>query len=423
MPDENNNIEEQKKMQPENIGNGEVDPGTLISSVEPYLGSNNPEKRPLNPELGFTDDMSPELVDSLVDRFLGEGTDPYLPDDEAKKRLDGDGGDKKTDESKPEDKDETGDHVPVDETDASKEEKEYEEKFFGVTGITQEVFGDLKPEYQTKLVDAYEGINQESEATKEVQAKNEELQAQINSYANDAVMLARKKEIDTGQTHTAQNSLQPFTEDEIDQVVDADDRDKAFNDIAKQKMRKALAGERLVLDHKRDEEKLFEDVRDIFDGLGDMDSRLKMGKKWKDLVITDKDYKKAEDIKDTISRYSLNLTQIKAMGKEKVYNLIAMDKGWEKERDKKLIVNERKRLLDKYKKAEPAKMIPHSQGTQNQGNENPKGVDRKGLTDEIASGNLNRYAKLLSKANENMDTDMLEVLNACYDKGMSKSKR
>jgi hypothetical protein len=99
----------------------------------------------------------------------------------------------------------------------------------------------------------------------------------------------------------------------------------------------------------------------------------------------------------------VTLEQVQAFGPKKLYAMYAADKGWDKERDKKISEKAKKTLLDKLRNPEKARTLDAGQPSiEPSTNDTSLGFSKDALIDDISQGNLANWEKALEANDGNV---------------------
>ena len=398
-------------------------------SLNEYLGSENvnPDQRPLRPV-----DRSMFSSKEQFDKYILEaGDDAFLSDEEiAEMQKDGDkeDGDKEKDEKSSEDKKEKDDK----EDDKEKGTEEETKAFFDKVGVTAEEFDALPLKIQERLAEGYSKDVEESTKVSEVEKQYTELKATIEAFEKDPVIAARLEEHATGRQYTARDLPMP-TDQEIEQLMDAavDEKDfkKSLVEFMVSKADQVIKVERSVVEQKAAVEQLNKDVSKVVS---------EMIEKEKRLGITEKDFSKINEqhpeyeawkgeqgLYGFFKKNNFTLAQIRDMGSDKLLTLLSNERGWDKERDKKIHQQGAKALLAKINEAKSKartidmgkrSALPKPGGALG-------GYDSDSLVAEIASGSLGTWERLLEKADQSGDTKMLGELFSIREKAQAEHQK
>ena len=365
-----------------------------------YRGSKkvNPDQRPVKEFV--REGMTQEKIDALIREA---GPEIFLSDEEIA-ALDKKG-EKKGDEAKPSDKKET-----------SKEEKKGDEdpteldpdEFFEKTGLDKETFSTLPEKTQEKLAEFFETHGKRNREFSEVQKKLDAAKTDIAELNKDPVFVARLEELRTGKAFVAKE-LPPVTAEELEKLdalflqEDKTNAQKYLNDIIKARAAVAIQGERAVLDKKMFTEKTYDKSHEILRELGKIDKRLEITElDHRNINEGHKDFKTVTDILSFCKKHDITHVQVGKMGAEKLYKLIAADKGWDKERDKKIYNDGAQTFLQKLKNPTMARTLDQGDRSSSALAGHTQAVaSREQLIDEISKGNYSNWDKAMEASDMN----------------------
>ena len=388
-----------------------VDAGTL-DDLSSYIGSEkvNPDKRPLK---NFKrDGMGKDEIDKLIEISGGE---LFLSDEELAKIEKP----VKTEEKEVKTEGET--EIPAEDL----EIKEFLDKI----EISQDEFNALPKKVQEKLVNS----NIEPDNTELVKLKedHEKLKSSLKVLVDDpyiaAAIEARQEEIKTGKKLMA-SDLPDITDkeiDDLDSLLAAGSKDaarKMINDIISKRAQDAVEVERSVYAAKVERRELERDATTIFKKVCSIDKRLSTkidSDNWNEVEIP------ADDGAMKVIKYcvdnNISLAQVKKFGADKLYKLITVEYGWDKERDANIAKSSREELLRKLRNPEKAKTILQGRSPQTPVSGNGlTGVNRDELVEQISNGNPSNYIKLL-EANDG-NPKMLQMLDQIRTEGEKRGR-
>ena len=114
---------------------------------------------------------------------------------------------------------------------------------------------------------------------------------------------------------------------------------------------------------------------------------------------------KINDFKEVVSILSskgiTSGKQIVDLGADVVYNIIAMEKGWSKERDDTIVAETRKRLLQKLKNPTMAKDGKTHARSLKQGKrqvEQYSGLSKKQIVSDVLNGDTTKFDELVERS-------------------------
>lgn len=416
-------------------------PPVIENPLENYVGSKevNPEQRPLKKI-----DRKAFGSKAEMDRFIQEAGKELLMSDEdiasdkkaaeeiAKKEKTP--GDKKTvdgKEGKPGKRDEGG-KFKKGETVEDNSEEDATKAFFETTGIDEKEFAKLPEKIQEKLVEGYSKGFEATGKTGEIEKQHGELKTQVTNLVKDAVIAARLEEIATGKSFVAKDLPVP-TGIEIENLMEAAGDKAGFQralvEFMSKKAGDVIAVERSVIESKARREKLESEAMAVVNEMVALEKRI--GITEKDIKNVDEKHAEYEAWKgenglfNFFKKHRLSLSQIKEIGSEKLLTLLAKDRGWDKERDKKVYAQGAKALLAKIKEAagkartlDMGKMSASPEAENNQ-----RGYDRNSLVSEVAAGSLNNWERLLEQADQRGDKKMISALTAIREQAMYQRKK
>lgn len=392
------------------------DKGTF-DDISSYIGSEkvNPDKRPLK---NFKKDgMTKEQIDKLIEV---SGSEIFLTDEElaeAEKAV-------KNTEKEESTEDKT---VKTEETPA--EDLEIKE-FLSKIEISLDEFNALPKKVQEKLVNTnFEQDNSELvKAKEEITQLKEDYKSLIDDPYIAAAIEARKLEYKTGKKIMA-DSLPEITDQEIDDLdaLLASNSDKAaakkmINSIIEKRAADAVERERSAYTAKIERRELERDASEIFAEVGKIDKRLSTNIKAKNWADVDMNGEKgAMIIVDYCKNNNISLAQVKKFGAQKLYKLIAIEQGWDAERDANIAKSTREEFLKKLRNPEKAKTI--LQGGSSRAPVSKKdstGVNREELIEQISNRNPSNYNRLLELYDGN--PQMLATLNEIRVEGEKRAR-
>ncbi len=401
--------------------------GGDADDIENYCGSKklNPDQRPLKEfdRTGKTKEQIDDLIAAMGDElFL---SDEAIAEIEKKKK---EGKEKKASENS-ENSDDKGKKT-TDDANSDVEE------FYKKSGITKDDFVTLKPELQEKIVSLYESKNTDKDGEYEKLIadsvkKHDELKATINQLVDDPTISARIEELKTGKKYVAADLPEP-TQKEVAALIELSSDPDAFREALLEFMvakgEQVIKTERSVAEQKWQRRQLEKDALGIIQEMMAKEPRLALKEKDLEKVIEghpeyDKLHGEGGLINYLAKTMGYSLKQIKTKGAEKLLKEIAVEKGWDKERERKIEKNGQNKLLkslqDAARNAQGLDLSKRSPAT------GPTGADkydRKSLVSEIASGNMATFNELTEKAGENGNSKMLSDLREIYNQGIAEAK-
>jgi hypothetical protein len=387
------------------------DSGTFDNLLS-YVGSEkvNPGKRPLK---SFNrNGMSKEQIDKLIEV---SGSELFMSDEELASV-------EKTDKS-----------VEKTEEDVKKPEENVEDveikEFLSKIEVTQDEFNALPKKVQEKLV----SLNVEPDNSEFLKLKedHDRLKESIKTLNEDpyiaAAIEARHEEIKTGKKYIA-DQLPDITDTEIEQIdslLASEDKvaaKKLINSILSNRATEAVERERSVYTAKVERRELERDASKIFSEVGKIDKRLSTNIKadnWGDVDISGETG--AIKIIDYCKNNNISLAQVKKFGADKLYKFIAIENGWDKERDANIAKSSQAELLRKLRNPEKAKTILQGRSSQTPVSGNGlTGVNRDELIEQISNGNPSNYIKML-EANDG-NPKMLQMLDSIRVEGERRAR-
>jgi hypothetical protein len=400
--------------------------------IENYRGSKtvNPDQRPLKEfnRTGKTKDQIDDLVSAMGDDiFLSDeaiaAIEKKKKEEKEKKAKEVSGDDKGSEDGKDIGKKESTD-TDVDE-------------FYKKSGITKDDFTALKPELQERIVSLYESKNAGADGEyekliAESVKKHDELKATINQLVDDPTISARIEELRTGKKYVATDLPEP-TQKEVAALIELSSDPEAFREALLEFMvskgEQVIKTERSVAEQKWQRKLLEKDALGILQQMMAKEPRLALKEKDLEKVVEGHpEYEKLHGegglINYLAKTMGYSLKQIKTKGAEKLLKEIAVEKGWDKERDQKIEKNGQKKLLlrlqEAAKNAQGLDLAKRSPAT------GPTGADkydRKSLVSEIASGNMATFNELTEKAGEKGDSKMLSELREIYNQAVAEAKK
>jgi hypothetical protein len=366
-----------------------------------YLGSKkvNPEQRPLK----HFDRAG--MSKAKIDAFIAElGSEAFMTDEEIKAadekiKKDAEAKGAKDEKDKksgaknaPKGKDGKGEKKD----EASDSSDSDIDEFFEKTGLNEEVFNGLPEETQKKLVSAFEEIRTSGKAYKEIEEKYTKLEADGKLLLSDPVHAARNEEIRTGRAYIAKDMPQVPDDivSKVSELVVADDvagAKKLVNEWAAKNVKAMVAHERSVLDRQMQHEKLMSGAHEKFLEIAKMsDNRIKITEK--DHYKLNEGHEEYKDFNDLFSffkkkGYTLDQIANKHTAKE-LFDLFAISKGWDKEREKNIAKNATKSLYERLKNPRQASTLdPRQRSTTAESGAVQAAASEKQMIDEVAHGN------------------------------------
>ena len=358
-------------------------------SIERYIGGEdvNPNQRPLK---DFNRDG---MTKKDIDNFIREsGGEVFLTDEEievrkadeekakkAKKndsekgdktenkkgKEDTDSGEDKSKEGKGKEGDKKSDKSDSSDSDADDAEvNEMVEKFWEVTGLSQEEFDSLPEKTQQMLHDKVfpdaEADLSENETHKKLLNEHNELKKSMADITGDAVIKARLEEKKSGKklVASADDIVTKDLIDKFDEMAINKDLDGAKN-LLKDAVKKAIDLERTVADEEAAFKNDRQSVWSIVRKLGKIDKRFEIKEKnYEDFIsqgekhdewgkFTEKDG--LHDVLKYLKDKEYTLKQLKKFEPEEIYTLYAKSRGWDSKRDKEIHKQGVKSVLDKLR--------------------------------------------------------------------------
>jgi hypothetical protein len=391
--------------------------------INTYRGDKrlNPDQRPLR------EFSRKGLSKDTIDRMLRD--DPSLMltqeeiDEEAlaekKNKEEAAGKGPKKDEKKTVDKGKT--EEKTNETDL--DPKDFLEK----AGLTQEDFAKLPEKAQENLVKQYEEFNGVDKRVKEAETKYTTLKKDIDTLMSDPVVSARREELETGKAFVA-NRVQGFTDtdlSEINKLLALDKNSEALtlmNKMLTERSQDAVKHERAVLDRRIADTKARTDAHTTLMKLGSIDKRLAIADSdYKAIVPGHKDFDVMNDVVEFCKKNGITVSQINTFGPEKLYKLIAAEKGWDKEREANIHEQGKQSLLQKLKNPTKVHTLdPGKRSSAAVSGKDQMAETREALVEDIANGNISNWEKLLDAADGSPRRIM--ELRAIREEGVRKAR-
>jgi hypothetical protein len=267
----------------------------------------------------------------------------------------------------------------------------------------------LPPKAQENLAKSFESFAQAENRIKDAEKNYKTLKQDTDAALNDPVVAARMEELATGKAFIAAK-INPITEADlipVDKLLALDKKSEAadmLNKILQERAQDAIKHERAVLDRKVADTRMRVDAHTVLQKLGEIDPRLTVkDSDYARIVPGHKDFKVMNDIIEFCKKHDITVKQIKEFGPEKMYNLIATDKGWSKERETSIYQQGKQSLLDKLKNPTKVRALEPGKRTApiaKTGKEQ-SAMTQEALVDEIADGNFTNWERQLEAADGN----------------------
>jgi hypothetical protein len=366
-----------------------------------YLGSKevNPKQRKLK-VMDFSAFSSKQELDDFI-RQAGE--DAFVPEEEKVKKVK----EEKTDEEKPSDKEDT-------------------KAFLDNIGITEEEFKTLPEKIQEKLANDFTSTTEKGTEYAELQDRYNKLAEDIKELEKDAVIAARLEEKLSGKQYVARE-LPPITNKEMKTLLqfagDPEAFEEAVNELIVAKADDVLKIERGVVERRATQVANENKALEVLQKMISLEPRI--GIKEKDLSKIDKNHPEYSKLFGEgglmkmmeAKRYSP--LQIATKGAEELLMEFAASKGWNKERDNKLVKSGAQKLIDNIRKAkQSAVVIPTAKKAPDSMSVTGDSYDIESIISEIAGGSLKTWQKLSDEADASGNFSRLKELSAIFEKGM-----
>ena len=401
-----------KPEQPQSEVNNEE---TNATPEEPYWGNTdlNPDNIPLKIDTSI---LSKEEVDDLL---KANGAELF---DSSKIAASDDGKeDKESDVDDSDDKEEGDKEKPASddkkEIDAEKETAkaivDTVKDLYKDLSIDEKTFKLLPEKVQEKLVDGFLSSSAQSEVVEKTSKEFEEFKETTNVLMQDTVIAARLKELESGGNLVAKD-LPPVGANELAQIKEllAYDKDgdaaAKINELIRIRAQTAIQVERSVIDQRKEERVMQEDVAGVFKELGKLDGRLSLEEDdFFKLNPSHKEWSKFEKGIGEVKQYCINrgltLQRIKEMGHKELYAAFAAHKGWDQERLRNAMKIGREEILKNIRNPKHVARTLDSgrRSLDPMTNSDSSGFDRDSLKKELVANRMNSksYESLL-KANE-----------------------
>lgn len=359
-----------------------------------------------------------------IDAFIkAAGEDIFIPED--KKLVDKKVVDKKPDDKKPADKKPESDKKLEDSEPKDTEDKAGEE-FLKTIGLTQEQFVALPEAVQEKLANGFDESSVDKKGYTELHEKHTKLVADIDKIKNDPIIAARLEELDTGKRFVA-TGLPHIGRKEVRQLIakasDEDAFDNALNELITEKAHEVIRIERGVVERKVEREKQEKAALEVLQNV--FAKEPKFGIKEKDLTKIKEGHPEFDKffgpggIMETLQRKKYTAMQIATKGVGEILFELAKERGWNADRDNKLVNKGAKNLLESIRKAaesartlSPVRKAPPATPDVN------SGFDSDSLIAEVAAGNMQNWNRLATKFEHSGDSVNLSKLNEIHEKGL-----
>jgi hypothetical protein len=220
--------------------------------------------------------------------------------------------------------------------------------------------------------------------------------------------------------------------DQIEELLAGGKKAEALEMINKQlqlRAQDAIRHERAVVDKQVFRKTAEAQARDVIKEIGKIDPRLALESDDWDDIIAKPSHKLHAKYNETIgdllkfcASSGITLEQIKTFGPKKVYALYATEKGWDKERDRKIAETEKKSLLDKLRKPSTARTLNAGKTfVESPEGDASQGFSRDQLIDNISKGNLTEWERLLEHYSGDGNVKMVTMLGAIREAGERKA--
>ena len=398
-----------------------------VFDSETYIGDVklNPEQRPL--KKFNRNGMSKQDIDKLLQEA---GSELFMTAEEIAEaeKAKGEEGDKKGKEGKDAEKD----GKKTEKSDKKGEEtaeKDLDPKdFFEKTGLTQKEFDVLPPKTQENLAKYFEEYAQSESKIKAAEQSYKTLKTDTDAALNDPVVAARMEELATGKAFIAAK-ITPFTEADllpVDKLLALDKKGEAaelLNKMLQDRAGDAIKHERAVLDRKVADTKARVDAHSVIQKMGEIDPRLSVkDSDFARIVPGHKDFKVMNEIIEFCKKNDMTVMQITKLGPDKLYKLIASEKGWDKDRETSIYEKGKQSLLDKLKNPTKVRALDPGKRTApiaKTGKEQ-SAMTQEALVEEIADGNMSNWERLLEAADGN--PRRIAELGKIREQGVAKYK-
>jgi len=392
-------------------------------SFENYVGSKdvNPEQRPIK-KIDREMFSTKVAIDRLV---MDSGEDIFIPKDVVEELEK---------EKKPEKKEVSEEETTEADKDKTEDDKEFNaEAFFEKSGISKEDFSSFDEKLQEKIVDIFAGSEDNSAIEKiaEANTKVSELNTVISDLYKDPTIAARIEEVKTGKKYVA-DDLPVVTKTEASKLIglvdDPDAFEVAVNELMASKGEQVIAVERSISENNARISKLKEEALNVVQKMVEKEPRI--GIKEKDLSKINESHSDWHKLHgeggmfDIFKKMHYTLKQIVAKGPDRLLREIADEKGWSKDRDKKIKQSGKKEFLEQVRlAAKQARTINPDKKSGSSVSTGSGGYDRASLVSEIASGKTTTWERLAADADSRRDRKMMYELQKIHEEGLAAGKR
>jgi hypothetical protein len=396
-----------------------------------YLGSKkvNPEQRMLR---NFD---RTGMNKAKIDAFIAElGDEAFMTDEEIKsadEKIMKDSLKKNEKEEKITEKDEKEKKDKKTEDSTSEEEKIKD--FYEKTGLDEKTFQALPEKVQEKLVSTFEESGKSGKAYKDAEEKYTGLKKDTELMLSDPVHAARNEEIRTGKAYIAKDMPQVGEDiiSKLDELFAADDKagaKKLLNDWNKKNVSAMVAYERSVLDRQVQREKLESGAHQKFLEI----AKISNGR----VKITEPDHYKLKEGHEEFKEFNEMFSFFKKKGytldqiankheAKELYNLFAISKGWDKERDKNIANNATRTLLEGLRNPKQVSTLdPRQRSTTAEIGQTQSAASEQQLVDEVAQGDYrNLNAAIEASEGRPKLIKRLEMVRAWGEKKRRETKK
>ena len=251
----------------------------------------------------------------------------------------------------------------------------------------------------------------------EMEKKMTQLKTDLSEVSKDPVIAARLEEKATGRAYVA-TQLPKFTAAEVSKIENLlveGKTDEAVNFLNKElekRTQDAVKHERSVSDKQQFRVNAETKAREVFKEVGKLDPRVAIDTDDWDSIIKNpqhEHFKKFQEGPGDLIKFciknGITLEQVKEFGAKKIYALYSSEKGWDKERDKKIADSSKKTLLDKLRDPKKARTLDAGKpSVEPQGKDSSLGFSRDALIDDISQGNMENWERQLEAADGNVKT-------------------
>jgi hypothetical protein len=401
-------------------------PDSSTNELDTYIGSKdvNPEQRPLKK---FDRSMYKSKED--IDQFIKFSDGHLFMDKVDKKDIKTDNVSKidTKDDKKPVSKD-VKDGVQRAEKGKEIEGEIKPEDFLKEIEMTLEQFQALPPKVQERLTETNTESPEIDAKYKKLEDTHSKLIGDINELKKDPVIAARLEERATGKNFVARE-LPPVSVKEARGLAelagDPEQFETELNALIIQKAHDVLKIERGVVERAAVKAEREAKAAQVLQKIFEIEPRL---------GITEKDVNKLADeshpeheklfgkggLMEMLSKKRYSPMQLIEKGPEELIREFAASKGWDKERDDKLVKKGKQALLENLRNAgKVARTLDVGKKVMAQKSvDSGNGFDRETLISEIASGRSGNWQKLITDAGDRGKNDMVAQLTEIYEEGL-----